>query len=880
MSLLSTPNLLESEIRAFLLDEAAFMGHNKDFTDWLQQTGWALLEQRLTLAAHGCSLEQLQALRDRLWYQQSGLRAGHRTTQTVDIYQILHHTAHELLHNQGGTAQPHNTGTEDILAKWRWYVYALPPDLMLAAGWDIHGPRSLETHTPLMRRQLEDKGYAQMHVHLGAELDFPLYWAGAMAFLGDAQLTAGSLSSPGAGMQEGQAMAPWLVAAGIMRLLLYTYLIGEHTGSVKNFLAQVQLTVQQSHLGHGLMLRDVVHGLLHPQGASLDFRGLQALYRHLYQGPKKAKDLASAWELDPLAGLPPKLIDPAHKEVYWLRTAFAYLKQHPDDRLFTALFWQTVRMKVILYRHIVQRPMVKGLQWFTRHYERIGALVQPLKGKKTRISSALKLDGQGKGLKALEVRIAPDNDSGDFRASVFDITQAIQSIQKSNEAHKGPDLPEIGLVVHFSKQRAQSKHHQVSRQTHHWQTTHADPSKNNSHYRYSHFFNQKTQEALAYKQLLEQVPLSILLIRGIDMCTDEIGIPNWVMALIIQSAYDAGLEASRALHIQYPDQHIPPPQQTMHVGEDFHHLMDGIRRMAEVIDYFPLHTGDRIGHGLALGLSPRRWAQQHPVTWMPREIRIWDLVWELLQYRAQAESPFGGRIEWIHQQLQSLSEPMFGAGVTVDDLCRLYQGLFQRAQLWEVGFPNEAPTPTIFIHTDIPEAERQRRVHLQRLYHYLTSSSVFAAGAEIIEVHQTEQEIRALYAMQRWVRDKVRAKDITIEVNPSSNFLIADLHDLKHHSLWNLNPPDANVEEDLGPAINICIGSDDPITFATNLPQEYELLYNVLTQRGTSREDARDWLRRLQETGLRSRFTLPVSTQQWGLKRLAQALKNSPSSDL
>ena len=46
---------------------------------------------------------------------------------------------------------------------------------------------------------------------------------------------------------------------------------------------------------------------------------------------------------------------------------------------------------------------------------------------------------------------------------------------------------------------------------------------------------------------------------------------------------------------------------TYHAGEDFHHLIGGLRAMYEAVEFLDLHRGDRIGHGTAAGIDPRIW---------------------------------------------------------------------------------------------------------------------------------------------------------------------------------------------------------------------------------------------------------------------------------
>ena len=104
------------------------------------------------------------------------------------------------------------------------------------------------------------------------------------------------------------------------------------------------------------------------------------------------------------------------------------------------------------------------------------------------------------------------------------------------------------------------------------------------------------------------------------------------------------------------------------------------------------------------------------------------------------------------------------------------------------------------------------------------------------------------------IRQKLGQRGIAVEVNPSSNLLIGDLSDLTKHPLWRLRPPRSSGD---APPVSVCIGSDDPLTFATKLPQEYQLLHDALVLAGLSEAEAACWLDETRETGLRNRFTLP-----------------------
>ena len=78
-------------------------------------------------------------------------------------------------------------------------------------------------------------------------------------------------------------------------------------------------------------------------------------------------------------------------------------------------------------------------------------------------------------------------------------------------------------------------------------------------------------------------------------------------------------EASAILAVRRPSWAASSIRSTIHVGEDFVRLTQGLWRIHEPIEYGLLRVGDRIGHGLALGIDPKQWASQlhqTPKHWM------------------------------------------------------------------------------------------------------------------------------------------------------------------------------------------------------------------------------------------------------------------------
>jgi hypothetical protein len=396
-------------------------------------------------------------------------------------------------------------------------------------------------------------------------------------------------------------------------------------------------------------------------------------------------------------------------------------------------------------------------------------------------------------------------------------------------------------------------------------------------YRYSRYYIEKDAEARTLALLLRYNPLMLELVRGLDVCTDEMGVPNWVLVQLLAYLREAAEEVAREAYRLY-GRSLPSLRMTAHAGEDFVHLLTGLRYVDEAVEYFPLRAGDRIGHGMALGVDPQEWAQHASRVPVLREERLFDLVWQWSWYGRQGGGPDRQRQHLLEYEIAEHSKRMFDEPVMPYDLELLRRALFtpdprlwQEAprfwwtafrhrptpadaaleenlgpdvRLWGTGFPNRNPPSG---------AALEKNKYLRRLYLYLRDPTLFERGREIVWVATSAQGEELAY-LQAELRRKVGLRGITVEVNPTSNLLIGDLGDLTGHPLWRLRPPRPGSVD--VPPVSICIGSDDPVVFGSDLRQEYQCLSDAMTLAGLSDEEVQQWLDRTRASGLESRFTL------------------------
>ena len=829
---------LFAELAAFPLASESALAHPLTHLDPAMSAAtrrlWRAAERELLAAAPGVSLDDLVALRDGSWFAEDD--GSPRPLQA-----FLRHVALRHLEYLGAGVGPRRPLPLDgpIAARpahaqarqsWLWLTFALPEDLLMAMaardGW-IPRPDLL---TPAVRDLLA-RGFAETHLHVGASLDFRCVWSLLLARLASPGLRVAQLGAPGAALQEGLDLPAWLLRCAIARMLLAGFLSSD---TRPGFAAYVQgpllrervvaraglatfslVLLAVTNLVGGTLSPDVPHSLLQDAYASLTGSC----------GDVDVRDVSSAWALDPIT----PLLGPGagSPEQRFIIRACDYLDAREragrPDVLAAQLFWQVVRVRTILYRYITQRPLTPGLPWFIRFY---GRLIQARGDVRTSLllEAAAMRSGLPDGLSSLEMRTRPDAAMEEMLAWV-----------RSAEERHGTGEAELGLVFHFVKERQGEVSPGVP-QVNGAGTT-ADPSANACGYRYSNFFAAQRALAITLARVLHRWPRTLHVVRGMDICADELAIPAWVFRPLVSYVRQAAISGARWLSGR-PGGHPLPLRTTVHAGEDFSHLLTGLRHVDEAIEVLDLREGDRIGHGLALGIDPARWAERVGRVAMPLEDRTLDLAWEWNWWTRRGRGTDAGRIAYLVREVVRLSDQWFGCPLDPWDVEQLAADLADVDRLQVAGFPDG--------RTVTASDDRSKRV-----LRYLTDHAVFRAGRRTVWVDPAG-EVDAIGRIGSSLRAEIGRRGLAIEINPTSNLLIGDLGDLAGHPLWRLNSP---VPGAAGPRLAVTVGSDDPLVFNSTLPMEYQLLFDALVLAGLSDSEALRWLDDVRLTGLERRFT-------------------------
>jgi hypothetical protein len=936
---------VEAELAAFpLASEASFRLGTASLDPLVSNNDrlWRDAEKHVLNTLPSVPPDETVAIRDNLWFDSSN--PAQTNYKPVPLHEYLRRLAESYLDVRGRPIEVSASGSNargrvapEARLRWSWMCRAMPPDLLRVARGVVNADANQFPLNPVIQQMLWDRGFAETHLHLGASPDFSLAWAALMYGLTDNESKHSDFMSPGACFEHGRDLGSWILYAAVVRLVLADWLFhgsssdGSSSGLLQFACARPgrrldvvesnRLATLFSELRSGRWIESPRSRLARAPKENLAKRFAQtrALYRRLIGPPDLIRDRQAErrtlrarhnperrhdiYANDPLArvvgwyhteAVNPETLEAISPETLFVAKALDRIKQDFEqdkkDSDFAALFWQVIRVRCLLYRHVVQRPLTPGLQWFVRFFSRIWPMRKHISDI-VLVNTAARISGKDSGLRSLEIRFGTRESVSECLKMVRDVERAThpedkyagwhstQILNKENtealhKEKRDASRLEVGALFHFSRQRGGGwergslnayglDHSYPGTPRIRTGSKHPKDTGNPTGFRFARFYLGQRGHAQSLVSLFRKYPLALRTVRGIDLCTDEAGVPVWVMAPLIRWVRDAGLQAATQLRLR-GEFTIPPLRTSVHAGEDFVHLLTGLRRLDDTVNYLQLEEGDRLGHALSLGIDPSGWCDRVGRVVQIHEERLFDLIWEWSCYSRHGIGVASERLAYVRTEMVRLARSIFGQSYPPEDLMDFVDCLHSEQVLRAEGFPDK---PTLRAYNlrqqERPEKEKDEPEPDGRrlLRAYLSDERVWRRGriSEAIDLRNVKHEREALCRLQEGLRRKVGRLCLTIEVNPSSNLLIGDLGNFVGHPLWRLRPV---VPDNVVSPLSVCIGSDDPLTFATTLPHEYQLLFDALILMGHSHEEAMKWIDEARDAGMQSRFTLSPDVEQ------------------
>ena len=355
-------------------------------------------------------------------------------------------------------------------------------------------------------------------------------------------------------------------------------------------------------------------------------------------------------------------------------------------------------------------------------------------------------------------------------------------------------------------------------------------------------------------------PTRLRTLRGIDIAGVEVDQPLWVAADALRRVRDASSEVAA----RRPRRGLQPLRMTLHAGEDFQWLTSGVRAVAEPFRWNLIERGDRLGHGMAFTFEPKDWWKRKKGR--AYEVRAFDRLLDLAFLAAYTKGERGAeQDDWLKARLTQVVK----GGLHLepgDDVVTTAVGL------WDALGGRERPRLVRRLLASGTKPDDDALPYEEWIYAYLwhrgtRGRALALIGMQVdddqgdlqITSRRTERDL-LVTARQRLILEVARWQ-VTIESNPNSNLVVAGL-DAMGAAQDFLQRRATRNEAQEGETLPWTISTDDPISFATTLADEYAYAWAGMVLRAGKPYDpsyARAMLDEAAATSMRTRFTLPVS---------------------
>ena len=457
----------------------------------------------------------------------------------------------------------------------------------------------------------------------------------------------------------------------------------------------------------------------------------------------------------------------------------------PQNNTVSQLFHYYLLILGLANKMLVQQPTSFGFEEFQKITLNGLREYSEEKGYEDRFTQ---LSGnQLRYLRLLEGRFSPkDSVQKNERliGNIRDGWKKLCELQKKN----GLPESELRLIAHFIKKKDN------------------DP---NDFIRYKNLREDIEHRAEQLKEMFYNQSRAAKIVVGIDAAASELDTPPEVFSQVYHRLREFGFQ-----HFTY------------HAGEDFFHVLSGLRAIYEAIVYLDLRRCDRIGHAAAAGVPVALWHYNIGNRMLIRKGEHLDNL--LFAYHMINRS---GDV--------ALKSYLPGLSLRIDELgyevYRYYYPVSMHLAAWEMRKNNP--------WTVYSEEQNDEIAKLYQSYH---TREVSKRYDEIIEIDTYDILGEAqLTSLQLLLLEEMHRREIVIETLPTSNVIIGNHHDYSTYHLYNWYRWKKQGKS-LPP---IVIGTDDAGIFATNIYNEYcHIFCQFVYGKGMNVDETMAFIRELDES--------------------------------
>jgi len=398
-------------------------------------------------------------------------------------------------------------------------------------------------------------------------------------------------------------------------------------------------------------------------------------------------------------------------------------------------------------------------------------------------------------------------------------------------------------------------------------------------------------------------------IGGIDAAGREFLTPPEVYAPIYRHFKQSIGTSGKVLKRDYP--YIEPEQleeidfkYTYHVGEDFRDILGGLRAIFEAVLFLDLKNGNRIGHGLALGIDPKEFLNNRNYEIKLTKMEALDnaifAYYMIERYNIDLSENKNHIKEIIHGLSKDIYGDVINIPFTIDDLIDAWflrrncpnemifcQDLFGRELFGDEDFNNtyqlkkilyqkknlyylipnlnyiKSALPDFFVNEDKNFSIHTRYDHLKNnpiayeLYWlYQSNPTVIFRGATNYESNFVFDWKLYEYLQDVMMEHIIASRGIIIESTLSSNILIGGFKKYTHHPIFRFKPVDNNIFPNQfkirTKKLQVVLGTDNPAIQNTTFIKELYHLKNACNDLGFTDNEAYQYILDIIEEGNRA----------------------------
>lgn len=563
-------------------------------------------------------------------------------------------------------------------------------------------------------------------------------------------------------------------------------------------------------------------------------------------------------------------------ERYFLYSVFKYILQVPKDKVISEVFYIYLCIKQSFRNEIIQVNRVVGFSNFADYQDRKeDFLKEGSIYEKAVVNLAINSSLVDQNIKFLETRIAPKNTKKAYIDSLKKIKikaedtaifdryskedKLLQKLEKKEESKN--EKGEYFHTIHFIK-KVENK----------------NKSKNYELLNMITPRNFKVREdilkqAITLNDVRKSTEPIVGKVYGIDAANVEIGCRPEVFGQIfryLKNYKPINLETELGLNF------YREIGKTYHVGEDFLDIVDGLRAIDESILFLNLSHGDRLGHALALGIDPVEYYEtKEGVVLLPKQILLDNIAWLLYKKNElnieisvclnnKLLSLFNKYYREIYMQKSNLNLENICVNSYIDswklrgDAPEIYldENNLEEIDTINIDIFDRFKLNNLEVVQDARKNMLAKRLY--REYHY--NSNVKNEGDLVVEFKIDFDILQLINKVQFKMQEEIARKNLSVETNPSSNYLISTFDKYVKHPIVRFYNNGLESKKQCN-QMHVSINTDDQGVFATCLENEYALMALALLKEKDenceyvyNQNAVYNWLDKIREMGLEQSF--------------------------